>query len=368
MSFSVSIEPSGREFLTHKGETLLSAALLAGVALPYGCKDGACGSCKCKLLSGEVTHNTHQSKALSEQEEREGHILTCCAVAHSDVVLHCRQVLDVNLPLARKMPVRVDRLQSLAPDVMQVFLQLPQNDAFDFLPGQYVDFLLKDGLRRSYSMANGPFMKSKNSDSSESTDPLAQAITKRFIELHIRHMPGGMFTDHVFSDLKIKDILRIEGPLGGFFLHASDKPIIFLASGTGFAPIKSMLESIALSQDMNLKARRLHLFWGARDLPDLYQQEWVLEIQKKLPQLTYTPVLSEPSQASQWRGREGFVHLAVLEDYPDLSTHQVYACGAPIVVESAKRDFVQKAQLPVDEFFADSFLSQKDKAQDSSFT
>jgi CDP-4-dehydro-6-deoxyglucose reductase len=362
MSFSVSIEPSGREFLAQKGETLLSAALLAGVSLPYGCKDGACGSCKCRLVSGEVRHNAHQSKALSEKELEEGHILTCCAVAQSDLVLHCRQVLDVNLPLARKMPVRVDQLNLLAPDVMQVFLQLPQNDVFDFIPGQYVDFLLKDGVRRSYSLANAPFAKGSDHKSIPPTDGSEAIAPKRFIELHIRHMPGGVFTDQVFGSLKHKDILRIEGPLGGFFLHSSDKPIIFLASGTGFAPIKSMLESIVLSQDEGLKSRSLHLYWGARDLFDLYQHEWVIEIQKKLPQLRYTPVLSEPSEASQWRGRNGFVHLAVLDDYPDMSAHQVYACGAPIVVESAKRDFVSQANLPIDEFFADSFLSQKDKS------
>ncbi len=361
MSFSVSIEPSGREFHAQKGETLLSAALLAGVALPYGCKDGACGSCKCKLLSGKVSHNAHQTKALSEQEQAQGHILTCCAVAQSDVILHCRQVLDVNLPLARKMPVRVDQLNLMAPDVMQVFLQLPQNDAFDFIPGQYVDFLLKDGLRRSYSLANAPFPKTQDPNTAQSVGETHTLVTKRYIELHIRHMPGGVFTDQVFGSLKHKDILRIEGPLGGFFLHASDKPIIFLASGTGFAPIKSMLESIAASQDASLKARELHLYWGVRDLYDLYQHEWVKEIQKQLPQLRYTPVLSEPSEASQWDGRNGFVHLAVLQDYPDLSAHQVYACGAPIVVESAKTDFMSQANLPIDEFFADAFLSQKDK-------
>ncbi len=361
MSFTVSIEPSARTFQARRGETLLSAALMAGVALPYGCKDGACGSCKCQLLSGEVTHNAHQTKALSDHEEAQGHILTCCAVAQSDVVLLCRQVLDINLPLVRKMPVRVDQLHLLAPDVMQVFLQLPQNDAFDFIPGQYIDFLLKDGQRRSYSLANAPFPKAPAAPPSSAPMDDVALPPKRFIELHVRHMPGGVFTDQVFGSLKPKDILRIEGPLGGFFLHASTKPIVFLASGTGFAPIKSILESIVSSQDEALKARSLHLYWGVKYLFDLYKNDWVLELQKKLPQLVYTPVLSEPAPARQWRGREGFVHLAVLQDYPSLRDHQVYACGAPIVVESAKADFVSKAQLPAEEFFADSFLSQKDK-------
>jgi CDP-4-dehydro-6-deoxyglucose reductase len=361
MSFSVSIEPSGRDFQARRGETLLSAALMAGVALPYGCKDGACGSCKCKLLAGQVTHNAHQTKALSESEEAQGHILTCCAVAQSDVTLDCPQVLDINLPMVRKMPVRVDQLNLLAPDVMQVFLQLPQNDAFDFIPGQYVDFLLKDGHRRSYSLANAPFTKTADQQPEATPQDAGAVPLKRHIELHVRHMPGGIFTDQVFGLLKHKDILRIEGPLGGFYLHASDKPIVFLASGTGFAPIKSMLQSIVASHDESLKARDLHLYWGGRDLFDLYQNDWVIEMQKKLPRLRYTPVLSEPHAASLWRGRAGFVHLAVLEDYPDLSRHQVYACGSPIVVESAKSDFMNKARLPMDEFFADSFLSQKDK-------
>lgn len=337
--FSVLVQPSGRTFNVATGEAVLSAGIRQGIGLPYGCKDGACGTCKCKMLSGKVHHGTHQSKALSPEEEAHGLILTCCAVPETDLVLESRQVTELGALPIKKMPTRVTSLERTSPDVMVVQLQLPANDSFAYRAGQYVEFILRDGMRRSYSMANAPHLGPG-------------------IELHIRHMPGGKFTDHVFGAMKEKEILRIEGPYGSFFLREdSDKPIIFLASGTGFAPIKALIQHM---QHQGI-TRPVSLYWGGRRPADLYMDAWVREQAQSMPSLTYVPVVSDATAEDNWTGRTGFVHRAVLEDFSDLSGHQVYACGAPVVVDSARHDFSALAGLSEDEFFADAFTSEADK-------
>lgn len=341
---SVTVVPSGRTFSVDAGEAILAAGIRQGIGLPYGCKDGACGSCKCKKLEGVVQHGPHQSKALSEEEEAQGFVLTCCATAHSNVVLESRQVTSEGAFPIKKMPTRVSLLEKKSADVMLLKLQLPANDNFSYHAGQYVEFLLPGGTRRSYSMANAPHLLAAGGG----------------LELHIRHMPGGKFTDQVFSTLAEKEILRIEGPYGSFYLREdSNKPIILLASGTGFAPIKAVLEH------MQFKGitRPVTLYWGGRRPFDLYMDAWVKTKLTEMPQLRYVPVVSDALPEDGWAGRTGFVHQAVLQDWPDLSAYQVYACGAPIVVDSAKAAYTQ-AGLPEDEFYADSFTSEADKARD----
>ena len=343
MSFNVNVLPSGRSYNANAGEALLAAAIRQGIGLPYGCKDGACGSCKCKKLEGTVTHGPHQLKALSVEEEANGFILTCCGVAESDIVLESRQVTDESAFPVRKMPARVTSLERLSSDVMVVRLQLPASDVLKYHAGQYVEFFLRDGERRSYSMANAPFTQ----------------LNKPGMEIHIRHMPGGKFTDHVFAGMKEKEIVRIEGPYGSFFLREdSAKPLVLLASGTGFAPIKALIEQM---QFKNMQ-RPAVLYWGGRRPDDLYMIDWVLAKVAEMPHLRFVPVVSNALPEDHWTGRTGFVHKAVLEDFPDLSKYQVYACGAPIVVESAKADFSAMAGLPDEEFFADAFTSEADKA------
>jgi CDP-4-dehydro-6-deoxyglucose reductase len=344
MSFNVSVLPSGRSFTANTDEPLLAAAIRQGIGLPYGCKDGACGSCKCKKLEGTVVHGAHQLKALSAEEEANGFILTCCGVAHTDVVLESRQVTDESAFPIRKMPVRVTSLSRLSHDVMGVRLQLPASDLMKYHAGQYVEFLLRDGDRRAYSMANAPHTQ----------------LETPGIELHIRHMAGGKFTDHVFGAMKEKEILRIEGPYGSFFLREdSDKPMVLVASGTGFAPIKALIEHM---QYKNI-TRPAVLYWGGRRPADLYMNDWVEAKVAEMPHLRYIPVVSDALPEDGWTGRTGFVHQAVLQDFSDLSAHQVYACGAPIVVESARDDYSALAGLPAEEFFADSFTTAADKAQ-----
>ncbi|MBC7619607.1 MAG: CDP-6-deoxy-delta-3,4-glucoseen reductase [Candidatus Saccharibacteria bacterium] len=340
-SFSVTVQPSGRNFTVPSGDTVLTAGIQQGIGLPYGCKDGACGSCKCKMLSGSVVHGNHQSKALSTAEEGHGYVLTCCALPQSDLVLESRQVTQVGALPIKKMPTRVSSMCQVSDDVMVIKLQLPANDTFMYRAGQYVEFILRDGVRRSYSMANAPHLGPG-------------------IELHIRHMPGGKFTDHVFGAMKEKEMLRVEGPFGSFFLHEdSDKPIILLASGTGFAPVKALIEHM---QHQRI-ARKTVLYWGGRNPSDLYMQDWVQTQLAVMPKLSFVPVVSEAQEGGTWSGRTGFVHRAVMQDFPDMRGYEVYACGAPVVVDSARIDFVAQCGLDSDDFFADAFTSEADKVQ-----
>ena len=345
MTFTVTVQPSGRSFTAERDEPILTAAIRQGVGLPYGCKDGACGSCKSRLLEGRVIHGVHQHKALSVEEEEDGLVLTCSAAAQTDLVIEARTVPGAGEFAVRKMPTRVTTITRPAPDVAVLTMQLPANDALRYHAGQYVEFILRDGSRRSYSMANAPHTQGD----------------KPWIELHVRHMPGGKFTDHVFGAMKEKDILRMEGPFGSFFLREnSDKPMVLLASGTGFAPIKAIIEQM---QFKNI-TRPAVLYWGCRSKADLYLHDWAQQAARQMPNLRYVPVLSEPKPEDAWAGRTGFVHEAVMADLPDLAGHQVYACGAPIMVESAQRDFVARCRLPEDEFLADAFTSEADKHGD----
>jgi CDP-4-dehydro-6-deoxyglucose reductase len=339
MSYTITVQPSGRRFEAEPGETLLAAGIRQGIGLPYGCKEGACGACKCKKLAGSVTHDAHQDKALSAADAAQGYVLTCRAHAASDVILEAHQVTHAGAFPVKKMPARVARLERLAPDVMRVALQLPASDALQYHPGQYLDIVLPDGQRRSYSLATAPHR-------------LLESGAPR-VELHIRHMPGGRFTGHVFSDMKEKEILRIEGPYGSFYLRDdSPKPIILLASGTGMAPVQAMLEHM---QFMGM-TRDTTLYWGGRRPQDLYLDGWVRAQLAKMSHLRYVPVISDALAEDHWDGRTGFVHAAVLQDFPDLSGHQVYACGTPAMVDAARADFTARAGLPEDEFYADAFV------------
>jgi CDP-4-dehydro-6-deoxyglucose reductase len=345
MTFTVTVQPSGRSFSVERDEPILAAAIRQGIGLPYGCKDGACGTCKSRLLEGRVIHGVHQHKALSVEEEEGGFTLTCCAAPQTDVVIEARTVAGAGEFPVRKMPTRVTTIARPTPDVAVITMQLPANDPLRYHAGQYVEFILRDGSRRSYSMANAPHTQGD----------------KPWIELHIRHMPGGKFTDQVFGGMKERDILRMEGPFGSFFLREdSTKPMVLLASGTGFAPIKAIIE------EMQFKGidRPAVLYWGCRSKADLYLHDWAVQAARDMPNLSYIPVLSEPKPEDAWTGRTGFVHQAVMADLPDLSGHQVYACGAPIMVESAQRDFVAQCGLPEEEFLADSFTSEADKHGD----
>jgi len=350
MGFNVTVRPSGSTFKVEGSETVLEAALRSGVGLAYGCKNGACGTCRGKVTAGTLTHRTHSASALSPADEAIGFALFCSSFPQSDLVIEARELTGFGDIPIRKMPTRISTIERPTPDVAILRLQLPANERLQFRAGQYLDFILKDGIRRQYSIANAPH-----------ADGL--------IELHVRHTPGGVFTDRLFGTLdppvKERDILRIEAPLGTFFLREDNvRPIVLLAGGTGFAPIKAIAEHI-FHQRINRgegekPARPVHLYWGVRSARDLYMAQLPEAWARDEPSFHYVPVLSEPQIADAWRGRTGFVHRAVIEDLPDLSSFQVYACGAPLMIDAAKRDFVGQCGLPVDDFFADAFTTQAD--------
>lgn len=338
MPYQVTIQPSGHQFTVGDDETVLDAALREGFALPYGCRNGACGACKGTVLSGELDYGQHAPTALKADEKAQGRALFCRAKPLSDLVIEAKEIGAAKDIVVKTLPCRVEKLEKRADDVMVVKIKLPASERLQFLAGQYIDFQLKGGKSRSYSLANPPH-----------DDAL--------LELHIRHVPGGLFSDQVFSTLKERDILRLKGPLGSFFIREeSDKPMIFVAGGTGFAPIKGMLEH-AFSEHTD---RELVLYWGVRSLRDLYMAELPQRWLAERPNFSFIPVLSDPAPEDAWQGRTGYVHDAVLADFADLSGYQVYACGAPIMVDSAREAFVATRALPEDEFFADSFVYAAD--------
>ncbi len=338
---SVTLQPSGHVFQVDAGETVLEAALRQGFVLPYGCKNGACGSCKGKITSGTVDYGNCQAKALTDEEKSQGKALLCQAKPHTDLVLEARTVGSAKDIPIKTLPCRVQKLERVTDDVILLSLKLPANERLQFLAGQYVEFLLKDGSRRSFSMGNAPH-------------------DDEFVQLHVRHVPGGQFTDHVFGKMKERDILRFEGPHGTFFLREdSAKPIVFVASGTGFAPIKAILEH-AFNKGID---RPMTLYWGGRRPKDLYLNELAAKWASEHSNFRYVPVISDALPEDAWAGRTGFVHRAVMQDFPDLSGHQVYACGVPIMVDSAKKDFIAQCKLPEEEFYADSFTTQADVAK-----
>lgn len=342
MSFNITVHPSKHVFTAAAGQSVLDAALDAGIVLPYSCRSGACSSCKGRVISGDYDAGASPGEILTPEELEQGYTLFCQAVPASDLEIEAHEIRMASDIQIRKMPSRVMAMDKLNDDVMVLTLQLPAADPFRFYPGQYLEFILRDGNRRSYSMANAPQENNQ-------------------IQLHLRHMPGGVFTDHVFgtgeTQMKVREIQRVEGPFGSFFLRDDvDSPIVFLASGTGFAPIKAIIERMISAGDQ----RPAVLYWGGRRPKDLYMHQLAESWEQLLPNFRYIAVVSDSQAEDNWQGRTGFVHQAVMQDIPDLSGYQVYACGAPVMVETARKDFIQACGLPDDAFFADAFTSQAD--------
>ncbi len=330
--FEIEIKSLGKKFSINNDETILEAALRNNVQLPFGCLSGNCGSCKGKVLEGEVDHGNPKPFVLSDEEKTQGFTLFCQSRAKSNLAVDTVTFGNNTHPV-KKLPSRVQSISKINPDVIILGLKTPSNQNFNFTSGQYIDIILKEGKRRSYSMAN--VSKGNNE-----------------IELHVRRMKEGTFTEYAFDKMKVKDILRFEGPLGDFcFDYSTDKPVIFVASGTGFAPIKSILEQLFIDETN----RELRLYWGGRHPEDLYLADLAKDWGIKHSNFDFIPVVSEPKAEDGWGGRTGFVHAAVMEDFLSLENHQVYACGAPEMVEAAHRDFIKKRKLPEQEFFSDVF-------------
>jgi CDP-4-dehydro-6-deoxyglucose reductase len=337
MPFQITIQPSGHAYTAENDETVLESALREGFTLPYGCRNGACGSCKGKIVSGQVDYGDYQTATLTDEDKANGLALFCCAKPLSDLTIECREVGAAKDIQVKTIPCRVQKLEKVSHDVAVLSLKLPASERLQFLSGQYIDILLKDGKRRSFSLANAPH-------------------DDEFLQLHVRHVAGGTFTEFVFNQMQEKAILRFEGPLGTFFLREdSDKPIILLATGTGFAPIKGIVEH-ALFTGIQ---RPISVYWGGRHKSDLYMfdlaQKWAAEHAN----VKFVPVLSQPAEEDSWTGRTGHVQDCALADHPDIAAYQVYACGSPAMVTEAHKVLVA-AGLPEEEFYSDAFTFAKD--------
>ena len=330
--YKVTNRATGSSFFVKPGETVLAAAHRQDVHLSYSCLNGTCASCHAQLLSGEVDYPFLPPRALSREERASGLALLCQAVPRSDLTLVAREPAALRDVVTRVLAVRADRIDRVAPDVMRIMLRLPRGERLQYLAGQYLDFLLPDGKRRAFSIANAPHTSDR-------------------LELHIRHVPGGGFTDFVFSELKNGALLRIEAPLGTFFLRdRSSRPMICVAGGTGFAPIKAIVEQFIA----NHESRDLWIYWGARTPPDLYLHDLPRAWEANHRNIRYIPVLSEPAQADGWTGRRGLVHRAVLEDHPDLAHFDVYMSGPPQLIDAGRHEFADH-RLPENHLYYDSF-------------
>jgi len=328
MNFIVHTEPAGHEFSVGPGQTLLEAAIARRIGLPYGCRDGKCGSCTAELLAGRVSYPSGKTEALEGQPANA--CLTCQAVPESDLRLRVAELETVADIEVRTLPCRISAKTRLNHDVMRLQLKLPEAQRLQFLAGQYLEFILADGRRRAFSIANAPH-----------DDAL--------MELHVRRVPGGEFTDYVFDQLAEKTVLRIQGPLGSFVLREqSTRPMLFVGGGTGFAPLKGMLEH-AFHRGI---ARPMTLYWGVRAERDLYLPELPQRWAAEHANFRFVPVLSEPDP--DWGGRRGYVHEAVLEDHPDIADYDVYMSGPPVMVEAGRAAFEARG-LGLDHMFSDAF-------------
>ena len=332
MAKTVHLVPSGKRFQVEDGETVLAAALRQGVHLPYGCRTGSCGTCRAHVQQGESRYPDGPPLALTALEMNAGEALLCRAVPESDLTVEAQEITAMAKLRVRAMPCRVARMEILAHDVMGLHLRLPAVERMQFLPGQYIDILLPDNHRRSFSLANPPH-------------------DDEYLELHVRNVPGGLFSKEVFQHLHVNALLRIQGPLGTFFLREdSERPLVMIAGGTGYAPIQAMLRHLFERG----KARDIVFYWGARAGRDLYADARLQEWARSRPGFRYVPVLSEPMQEDRWTGRTGFVHEAVLADFPDLSGHDLYLSGPPPMVQAARAAFPGRGADPL-HIYSDSF-------------
>ncbi|MCI0748985.1 MAG: 2Fe-2S iron-sulfur cluster-binding protein [Nevskiales bacterium] len=329
--YHVRLAHSAIGFETREDEILLAAGLRQHLALPFGCQSGTCGSCRVRLVSGRVKYsNASGPKALSDAEIAAGYILMCQTQARSDLTLRLHQPETLEELRPRQWTAQAVAHRALSHDVIGLWVQLPPGESFRFLPGQYVDFLLNDGRRRSFSIA-----------SAETPEGI--------LEFHLRVTPGGLFTHSIQDDGLERAPLSFEGPLGAFYLREeSTRPALLMAGGTGFGPIQAMLER----SFKNGQPRSFHLFWGARARRDLYLDSLVQEWTARHPNFHYTPVLSEPD--ADWTGERGLVHEALLRAYPTLAGYEVYMAGPPAMVHAGKQAFTA-AGLDADHLHYDSF-------------
>jgi CDP-4-dehydro-6-deoxyglucose reductase len=329
----VTLIPTGQTFAAERDEPVLTAALRAGLNLPHSCKGGHCSSCRARVLAGSFAYQGEMPVGLTEAEAHEGYALLCQARALTDLQVETREIRPAPDVEVKSLPCRIERMERVAEDVMAVFLRLPAVEELHFRPGQYLDVMLSEGRRRSFSIASAP-------------------ADGRFLELHVRRASTTGFTGQLFDSLRTGTLLRIEGPLGQFWLRAeSPRPPLMVGGGTGYAPLRAMLRQLLASGDR----RPVTLYWGGRSEADLYEHAWLARLEEERPGFSYRPVLSDSAlSAASAVVRRGLVHDAVLADHPDLSGFDVYASGPPAMIEAIRSEFARHG-LPREQLFFDSF-------------
>lgn len=327
MSLNVKLQPSGVVFDTDESTTILDSALENNINIEYSCKDGTCGSCKAKLISGEIEQD--ENSVLTMEDISNGYILTCCSKPKTNIEINVNYYPELSHIKKKTYPCKLDSIEIIGSDIAILSLRLPPTAKIEYLAGQFIDLIIK-GLRRSYSIASAPGGN---------------------IELHIRKVSNGVFSQIIFNELKLQQLLRIEGPQGTFFVRDNGRPLIFLAGGTGFAPVKAMVEELINKNDQ----RPIHIYWGMPDSRLFYSdlaRKWSVEY----PNIQYVPVVS--GEDSSWHGRTGFVHQAVINDFPDLNNVSIYACGSLAMISAAHQEFIEYG-LAEDQFFSDAFVPSK---------
>lgn len=320
---------SQESFVVADGETLLDAASRQGIALPHECTFGGCGTCRFQVIEGSVDYE-ELPLALTEDEHKQGIGLACQARALSDLVISAERTIGCSEPT--RVEVEVAELALLSQDIYHLQLRLPHEHGIVYRPGQYLNIYLDDMTHRSFSMANSP-------DNGR-------------IELQVRRIDGGHFTDHLLNQMQVGQRLSVEMPHGAFYYHEKDyRPMVFAATGTGIAPIKAILESLLDDED----CPPITLYWGMRDEQSLYLAEQIASWDKRLYEFQFIPVLSNPP--ATWQGRKGYVQDAVLADLPDLSEHAIYLCGSPAMIQDAKARFIS-AGAEAAHIYSDSFVFQ----------
>ncbi|CNH66954.1 CDP-6-deoxy-delta-3%2C4-glucoseen reductase [Yersinia massiliensis] len=327
MSFNIKLQPSGIVFDAESSTSILDSALSKNINIEYSCKDGSCGSCKANLIFGEVEQGSNTS--LTAEDVANGIILTCCSKPKSDIEISVKYYPELSHITKKTYPCKLDNIEFYGNDIALLTLRLPPTSKLDYLAGQFVDLII-NGQRRSYSIANAPDKK---------------------IELHIRKVPNGLFSEIIFNELKPQQLLRLEGPQGTFFVREDSRPLIFLAGGTGFAPVKAMVEDLINSGDR----REIHIYWGMPE-SKLFYSDIAKIWAEEYSHIQYVPIIS--GEDSDWHGRTGFVHKAVIKDFPNLSHYSVYACGSLAMISIAHQEFV-KCGLAEDQFFSDAFVPSK---------
>lgn len=319
----VTLVPTGQQFVCEPGESVLAAALRAGFNLPHSCKGGHCASCRARLLAGSIEYPAGLPAGLTAEEAAQGFVLLCQARAREDLCVESRAIQAEAETEIRSLPVRIERMTKLAPDVMSVQLRLPAVERFPHRAGQYLDVILPEGRRRSFSIASAP------EDGSG-------------LELHIRRAPGGGFTGQLFDSLRPGALLRIEGPLGQLWMRSeAGRPIVMVAGGTGYAPLRAILHERLAAGD----TRSIVLYWGARSVCDLYEHARLVELAGRHESFEYRPVLSAAA-AESWSGRRGLVHEALLADFQSFAGVDVYAAGPPAMIEALRATLPAQGLLP----------------------